>query len=90
MKKPGQVTVDLKYHLRVFVRDQMRAGGFASESEYVLHLIQEQYEEEQDTLEKLDRLDEALMRSLSDAKSGRVFPMDKAIRKLRKEILIAG
>lgn len=86
MKPAGQMTLTLTGELEQFVRDEVKRGAFASSSEYVRDLVRERYLKERDRAAKLQALDEALARGISDAKAGRTMPLDEAFKRLRKKL----
>ena len=90
MKPAGQMTVTLTPDLEKFVRDEVRKGAFASNSEYIRDVLRERYERAQNRAAKARALDEALARSLADAKAGRVAPLDETFTRLREELGLAG
>ncbi|RIK88800.1 MAG: type II toxin-antitoxin system ParD family antitoxin [Hyphomicrobiales bacterium] len=86
MKPAGQMTLTLTEELERFVRDEVRRGAFASNSEYVRNLIRERYLQEREREARLNALDEALARGIADAEAGRTMPLDDAFRRLRETL----
>ena len=90
MKPAGQMTLTLTSELEQFVRDEVKRGAFATSSEYVRDLVRERYLKEKERTAKLQALDAALMRGISDAEAGRTMPIEEAFARLRKELDLAG
>ena len=86
MKPAGQMTLTLTEELEQFVREEVKRGAFASNSEYVRNLVRERYLQERDRSARLKALDIALARGIADAEAGRVQPVDEAFRRLRAEL----
>ena len=86
MKPAGQMTLTLTPELERFVREEVRAGAFASSSEYVRDLVRDRYLKKRERADKLASLDAALARGLADAEAGRVIPVEEAFRRLRAEL----
>jgi antitoxin ParD1/3/4 len=86
MKPAGQMTLTLTSELEQFVKDEVRKGAYASNSEYVRDLVRERYLQEKERAEKWAALDRALDRGISDAEAGRVMDVDEAFRWLREEL----
>ncbi|MHC2002862.1 type II toxin-antitoxin system ParD family antitoxin [Methylobacterium sp. CM6241] len=79
----GQMTVTLTRELEQYVRDKVRAGAFATPSEYIRDLVRERYLAEQDHEAKLRALDSALAAGIADAEAGRVVPVQDAFARIR-------
>ena len=90
MKPAGQMTLTLTSELEQFVRDEVKRGAFATSSEYVRDLVRERYLKEKERTAKLQALDAALLRGISDAEAGRTMPIEEAFTRLRKELDLAG
>ena len=90
MKPAGQMTLTLTSELEQFVRDEVKRGAFATSSEYVRDLVRERYLKEKERTAKLQALDAALLRGISDAEAGRTMPIEEAFARLRKELDLAG
>jgi antitoxin ParD1/3/4 len=90
MKPAGQMTLTLTSELEQFVREQVKRGAFASNSEYIRDLVRERYVRERAREARLKALDEALARGLADADAGRTVPLEEAFRKLRAELSMSG
>lgn len=86
MKPQGQMTLTLTPELERFVREEVKRGAFASNSEYVRDLVRERYLKERERAAKLKTLDAALARGIADAEAGRAIPVDEAFRRLRAEL----
>ena len=84
------MTLTLTSELEQFVRDEVKRGAFATSSEYVRDLVRERYLKEKERTAKLQALDAALLRGISDAEAGRTMPIEEAFARLRKELDLAG
>lgn len=90
MKPAGQMTLTLTPELEEFVREEVRKGAFASNSEYVRNLVRERYAVARLQRERLAALDAALTRGLADADAGRTIDLDEAMAKLSQALGLPG
>jgi antitoxin ParD1/3/4 len=82
----GQMTVTLTRELEQYVREKVRAGAFATPSEYIRDLVRERYLAERDQAAKLRALDAALAQGIADAEAGRVVPVEEAFARIRARL----
>ncbi|MBD1549534.1 type II toxin-antitoxin system ParD family antitoxin [Roseibium aggregatum] len=83
MKPSGQMTITLTNELEQFVRGEVTAGPFASNSEYIRELVRERYRQKLEREEKMKTLNAALARGMADSAAGRVTPLAEAFEKVR-------
>lgn len=86
MKPAGQMTLTLTPELEQFVRDEVRNGAFASNSEYVRNLVRERYAQMREQESRRAALGAALARGLADAEAGRTTDLADAFAKLSKDL----
>ncbi|MEO3998821.1 type II toxin-antitoxin system ParD family antitoxin [Mesorhizobium sp. CAU 1732] len=80
------MTLTLTDELEQFVRDEVKRGAFASNSEYVRNLVRERYLQERSRAARMKALDEALSRGIADAEAGRTIPIDEAFKTMRETL----
>ena len=86
MKPAGQMTLTLTSELEQFVKDEVKKGAYASNSEYVRELVRSRYLEEKSRADKWAALDRALDKGIADVEAGRVTDIEEAFNWLRGEL----
>lgn len=85
MKPAGQMSVTLTPDLERMVRDEVKRGDYASNSEVIREALRERYRRR-----KRQELDAALDRGITDVEAGRTLPLKQAFAEICKELGLKG